>query len=131
MRKREVSEPCNEQPAVDADLLSIREGAIKGTQSHGPGKSTGVSARSTSSRQSRELGKFAALLHSREGRESQPVNWEESPWGGGPTPRGCPSFPGAVSALSRSCRCSLVLPPLCSFVSQRCSVNIYPPERDV
>jgi len=50
---------------VGADVLSITEGYIRGTNGHGPREPTGVEDRSTCTRQSRELGRSSGLLHGR------------------------------------------------------------------
>ena len=77
MRKREGMEPRNVRHTVGADLLNIREGHIKSVDSHDAGEPTGVRDRSTSPRQSRELGRSAVLL-SPGGRVAQPVNGEDT-----------------------------------------------------
>jgi hypothetical protein len=68
MRQRKGIEPRDEQRSVGADLLSNREGSIRGAKGHGPREPTGVEDRGTSTRQSRELGRSDALLQSGVGR---------------------------------------------------------------
>jgi RNA-directed DNA polymerase len=77
MRKREGIEPRNVRHTVGADLVNNREGDIKSVYGHDAGEPTGVQDRSTSPRQSRELGRSAVLL-SPGGRVVQPVNGEET-----------------------------------------------------
>src|SRR6266850_1980496 len=77
MRKREGMEPRNVRHTVGADLVNNREGYIKSVHSHDAGEPTGVRDRSTSPRQSRELGRSAVLL-SPGGRVAQPVNGEDT-----------------------------------------------------
>ena len=62
MRKREGIEPRYGQGNVGADLVSNREGHIKGAKDQGSGEPTGVGDRGTSSRQSRELGRSKVVL---------------------------------------------------------------------
>jgi hypothetical protein len=80
MRKREGIEPRNVRSIVGADLVNNREGEIKSVHGHDAGDPTGVRDRSTSPRQSRELGSSAALL-SPGGRGAQPVNGKEPGYG--------------------------------------------------
>ena len=63
MRKREGIEPRDERIIVGADLLSNREGAIRGANGQGPREPTGVEDRGTSPRQSRELGRSYGFFH--------------------------------------------------------------------
>src|SRR6266850_2940179 len=77
MRQREGIEPRDERRIVGADLLSNREGSIRGTKGHGPREPTGVEDRGTSTGQSRELGRSDVLLSLR-GRAVQPAHREEA-----------------------------------------------------
>src|SRR5262245_29311603 len=76
MRKREGIEPRNVH-TVGADLVNNREGEIKSVHGHDAGEPTGVQDRSTSPRQSRELGRSAGLLSPR-GRVEQPVSGKDT-----------------------------------------------------
>ena len=77
MRKRDGIEPRNVRHSVGADLVNNREGDIKSVDSQDASEPTGVQDRSTSPRQSRELGRAAVLL-SPGGRVPQPVNGEDT-----------------------------------------------------
>jgi hypothetical protein len=82
MRKREGIEPRYGKRSVGADLVSNREGDLKGPNGQGPGEPTGVKDRGTSPGQRRELGRSAVLLP-QGGRGAQPANWEETQGRGG------------------------------------------------
>jgi hypothetical protein len=62
MRQREGIKPRDERRIAGADLLSNREGSIRGAKGQGPREPTGVEDRGTATGQSRELGRSAALL---------------------------------------------------------------------
>jgi hypothetical protein len=65
MRQREGNEPRHENENVDADVLRITEGHIRGANGHGPREPIGVGDRGTSPRQSRELGRSYGFLQGR------------------------------------------------------------------
>ena len=77
MRTREGIEPRDERIIVGADLLSNREGSIRGANGQGPREPTGVEDRGTSAGQDRELGRSDALLQ-RGGRAAQPAHREDA-----------------------------------------------------
>src|SRR5918992_377889 len=77
MRTREGIEPRDERIIVGADLVSNREGSIRGANGQGPREPTGVEDRGTSAGQDRELGRSDALLQLG-GRAAQPAHREEA-----------------------------------------------------
>jgi hypothetical protein len=79
MRQREGIEPRDEQRIVGADLVSNREGTIRGAKGQGPREPTGVEDRGTSAGQGRELGRSKGLLQDR-GRAAQPAHRKGARW---------------------------------------------------